>query len=114
MATSARRNTAAGRSTRSLGRGAPHSASTSRARTPAKPSRRVRAMAGIQSLAGPRSEYRIYPSIGIARVGNSKDGFFLGPEAPGVVPEGPFRGADGIKPQGARFRIYRVDIDSNE
>ncbi len=71
-------------------------------------------MSGIKALAGPRREYRIYPSIGIARLGNSKDGFFLGPEAPGVVPEGPFRAADGIKPQGARFRIYRVDIDRNE
>ena len=71
-------------------------------------------MAGITSRAGARTEYRIYPSIGIARVGNSKDGFFLGPEAPGVAPEGPFRGPDGIKPQGARFRIYRLDIDKNE
>ena len=71
-------------------------------------------MAGIKSRAGARTEYRIYPSIGIARVGNSKDGFFIGPEAPGIAPEGPFRSADGIKPQGARFRIYRLDIDSNE
>ena len=64
---------------------------------------------------GARTEYRIYPSIGIARVGDSKDGFFIGPEAPGVVPAGPFRGKDdGIKPQGARFRIFQVDIDANE
>ena len=62
-----------------------------------------------------RTEYRIYPSIGIARVGNSKDGFIIGPEAPGVAPEGPFRGKDdGIKPQGARFRVFEVDIDANE
>jgi len=27
---------------------------------------------------GPRTEYRIYPSIGIARVGDSKDGFLTG------------------------------------
>ena len=54
-------------------------------------------------------------SIGIARVGDSKDGFFIGPEAPGVAPEGPFRGKDdGIKPQGARFRVFQVDIDANE
>ena len=65
--------------------------------------------------AGARTEYRIYPSIGIARVGDSKEGFIIGPEAPGVVPEGPFRGKDdGIKPQGARFRVFRVDIDANE
>jgi hypothetical protein len=42
------------------------------------------------------------------------DGFFVGPEAPGIAPIGPYRGADGIRPQGARFRIYRIDIDSNE
>jgi hypothetical protein len=71
-------------------------------------------VAGIKSRVGARTEYRIYPSIGIARVGNSKGGFFIGPEAPGIAPEGPFRGPDGIKPQGARFRIYQVDIDSNE
>jgi hypothetical protein len=39
----------------------------------------------------------------------------IGPEAPGVVPSGPFRGADkGLKPQAARFRIYKVEIDANE
>ena len=65
--------------------------------------------------SGARTEYRIYPSIGIARVGDSKDGFIIGPEAPGVAPEGPFRGKDdGIKPQGARFRVFEVDIDANE
>ena len=32
-----------------------------------------------------------------------------------MVPAGPYRGADkGIKPQAARFRIYKVDIDANE
>jgi hypothetical protein len=31
------------------------------------------------------------------------------------VPSGPFRGADhGIKPQAARFRIYKVEVDANE
>src|SRR5262249_47019660 len=36
-------------------------------------------------------------------------------EGPGVVPSGPFRGADkGLKPQAARFRIYKVEIDANE
>jgi hypothetical protein len=64
---------------------------------------------------GARTEYRIYPSIGIARVGDSKDGFIIGPEAPRVAPESPFRGKDdGIKPQGARFRVFQVDIDANE
>jgi hypothetical protein len=32
-----------------------------------------------------------------------------------MAPSGPYRGADqGIKPQAARFRIYKVDIDANE
>jgi hypothetical protein len=31
------------------------------------------------------------------------------------MPSGPFRGADsGIKPQAARFRMYRVEVDANE
>jgi len=71
--------------------------------------------AGATDSGDARTEYRIYPSIGIARVGDSKDGFFIGPEAPGVTTQGPFRGKDGgLKPQGARFRIYQVDIDANQ
>src|SRR5262245_12790220 len=61
--------------------------------------------------------YRIHPAIGIARVGDSPDGFFIGPEAPGVVPSLATTGATGptgkykdsqqrIKRQGARFRIF--------
>ena len=80
----------------------------------AKPARTTRSAVAARS-SGARTEYRIYPSIGIARVGDSKDGFIIGPEAPGVAPEGPFRGKDdGIKPQGARFRVFQVDIDANE
>ena len=80
----------------------------------AKPARTTRSAVAARS-GGARTEYRIYPSIGIARVGDSKDGFIIGPEAPGVAPEGPFRGKDdGIKPQGARFRVFQVDIDANE
>ena len=91
-----------------------------RATKTARPSRRVaRATAAKAAEAvrssGARTEYRIYPSIGIARVGDSKDGFIIGPEAPGVASKGPFRGKDeGIKPQGARFRVFQVDIDANE
>jgi hypothetical protein len=115
MANSIRRNASARKGTPSPRRTAAPAAKAAGTAQRAKPSsRRARTMAGIKSRAGARTEYRIYPSIGIARVGNSKDGFFLGPEAPGIAPEGPFRGADGIKPQGARFRIYRLDIDSNE
>jgi len=41
----------------------------------------------------------------------------IGPEAPGIAPTGPFRGGPpdrGLKPQAARFRIYKVEIDANE
>jgi hypothetical protein len=72
-------------------------------------------LSGLKTRLGARTEYRIYPSIGIARIGDSKNEFIIGPEAPGVVTSGPYRGADkGIKPQAARFRIYKVDIDANE
>ena len=75
----------------------------------------VAATLGLTARLGARTEFRIYPSIGIARVGDCDDSFMIGPEAPGVVPTGPFRGADhGLKPQAARFRIYKVDIDANE
>ena len=51
----------------------------------------------------------IYPPIGIARVGNSEDEFFLAPEVPDPLPEKPgfYRDAEGaLKRQAARFRIY--------
>jgi hypothetical protein len=54
----------------------------------------------------------IAPSIGIARVGNSPDEFFIGPEAPGVPakPDGGFKDGHGrIKRQAARFRVYGLD-----
>jgi hypothetical protein len=71
--------------------------------------------ASLTPRLGARTEYRIYPSIGIARIGDCVDSYMIGPEAPGVVPTGPFRGGDGrIKPQAARFRIYKVEIDANE
>ena len=55
------------------------------------------------------TQFRIYPSIGVARVGNSPDGYFFGPEVPGPHPrdESQFRDAQGrIKRQAARFRVY--------
>ena len=58
----------------------------------------------------------IHPAIGIARVGNSPDGWFLGPEVPGPqpVPEGGFKDDTGrIKRQAARFRLYGLDGDGN-
>jgi len=92
-------------------------ASSSRARSASGAPKRVAAasLPTIKTRLGARTEYRIYPSIGVARVGDCADSFFIGPEAPGVVPIGPFRGADhGLKPQAARFRIYKVEIDATE
>jgi hypothetical protein len=68
--------------------------------------------------------YRIYPGIGIARLGNSPDSFFLSPEIPGL---GPLELTldDSAQPvqtykdtghllrrQAARFRIFEFDSDS--
>ena len=51
----------------------------------------------------------IHPGIGVARIGNSKDGVFIGPEVVEPTPTqfGASRDASGaIKRQAARFRIY--------
>lgn len=51
----------------------------------------------------------IHPSIGVARVGNSQDDYFIGPEVTDPKPEDPgfYRDAKGaLKRQAARFRIY--------
>ena len=56
----------------------------------------------------------IHPAIGVARVGNSPDDWFLGPETPGPhpVPPGGFKDAAGrLKPQAARFRLYGLDAN---
>src|SRR5579862_5868759 len=65
-------------------------------------------------------QFRIYPGIGIARLGNSPDSFFLSPEIPGL---GPLEPTDDdsvervtkykdsqrkLRRQGARFRVYEV------
>ncbi len=56
--------------------------------------------------------YKIFPGIGIARLGNSANDYFIGPEAPGIVPPPPYRDAEEkIKRQGARFRIYEYEVD---
>lgn len=61
---------------------------------------------------------RIHPAIGIARVGRSPEGFFIGPEIPGVAPAPPrtaddpagFRDRKGhLKRQAARFRVFAYD-----
>jgi len=62
---------------------------------------------------------KIHPAIGIARVGNSPNSFFIGPEIPGVTetPVGGYKdNGDAkaglpprVKRQAARFRIYAYD-----
>src|SRR5438876_4198755 len=57
---------------------------------------------------------KIHPAIGIARLGNSPRGFFIGPERPGVYTpaRGGYRDAQGrIKHQAARFRLFGYDED---
>jgi len=65
------------------------------------------------------TEYKIYPAIGLARVGNAPEKFYIGPESYCGLPINPddrpfaeadFRDADGrLCRQAARFRIYRID-----
>ena len=56
---------------------------------------------------------RIHPAIGIARVGNSPDEYFLGPEdslSPPARPPGAIATTQGrLKRQAARFRVYGYD-----
>jgi len=62
---------------------------------------------------------KIHPAIGIARVGNSPEEYFIGPEIPGVnsTPVGGYKdngdAKAGVPPrvkrQAARFRIYAYD-----
>lgn len=52
----------------------------------------------------------IHPALGFARVGNSQEAFYFGPEVPGTAPRGPFKDAAGaMAKQAARFRIYAYD-----
>lgn len=56
----------------------------------------------------------IHPAIGIARVGNSPQGYFFGPEVPDGRPGRGVRFKDSagrIRRQVARFRIYGFDAD---
>ena len=60
--------------------------------------------------------YKIHPAIGIARVGNSPDDFFIGPERIGELPNPPggFKDAQcRVKRQAARFRIYAHHDDGS-
>jgi hypothetical protein len=54
----------------------------------------------------------IHPAIGIARVGNSRDSFYFGPEVPGALPHAKkgFKDRQGaIARQAARFRVFGLD-----
>jgi hypothetical protein len=54
----------------------------------------------------------IYPPIGICRVGNSPDDFYIGPEVtdPSALPPGSYRDTKGrLKREAARFRIYGLN-----
>ena len=56
----------------------------------------------------------IHPSIGAARVGNSENEFFIGPEVTDPLPEPPgfYRDQTGaLKRQAARFRIYGLNAE---
>ena len=62
------------------------------------------------------TEYRIHPAIGVARLGNSPDEFFVGPERVGEVPDPPGGFKDGqcrVKRQAARFRIFAHHDDGS-
>jgi hypothetical protein len=69
----------------------------------------------------PQTTYKIHPAIGIARVGDSPEGWFLGPEIPGHFdpPEGGYKEdvAEGnvllprVKRQAARFRVFAYTPD---
>lgn len=54
----------------------------------------------------------IYPPIGICRVGDSPDGFYIGPEVPdpAPLPPGSYRDAEGrLRREAARFRVYGLN-----
>jgi hypothetical protein len=69
--------------------------------------------------------YAIHPGIGIARVGDSPEDYFVGPEAPGCPPslakpdspaksDGLYKDGQGrVKRQGARFRIFETTTDDS-
>ena len=65
---------------------------------------------------GQITSVRIHPGIGVSRVGDSKEEYYIGPEVldPPLAPFGSTRDAKGaIKRQAARFRLYGYDADGN-
>jgi Mg-chelatase subunit ChlD len=60
------------------------------------------------------TEVKIHPAIGIARVGNSPDEFFIGPETADLpeIPAGGYKDAQcRVKRQAARFRVFAYHDD---
>lgn len=58
----------------------------------------------------------IHPAIGIARVGNSAEEFYIGPEVPEPLPKPPGFYKDGtgaLKREAALFRVYGYDAAGN-
>jgi hypothetical protein len=58
----------------------------------------------------------IHPAIGIARMGNSQNDFYVGPEVTEPLPQPPgfMRDASGaLKREAARFRVYGYDAAGN-
>ena len=59
---------------------------------------------------------KIHPAIGVARLGNSPDEFFIGPERMWDPPDpaGGFKDAQcRVKRQAARFRVYAYHDDGS-
>jgi len=59
---------------------------------------------------------KIHPAIGIARVGNSRTEFFVGPELPNdrSPPHGGYKDRSlRVKRQAARFRVFGYDMNGN-
>ena len=63
-------------------------------------------------------QFKIHPSIGIARLGNAPaKSHFIGPEVPFRVDERigkSFRKNGALRPQGARFRVFAFDDETGK
>jgi L-Lysine epsilon oxidase N-terminal/L-lysine epsilon oxidase C-terminal domain len=70
------------------------------------------------------AEYKVFPAIGVARVGNAPEKFYVGPETYRGLPINPdgrpfteadFRDGSGrLCRQAARFRVYRIENSGAE
>src|SRR5258708_3074488 len=82
-----------------------------------KPKSKTKAAAAARPVTSTDQKitsYKIHPGLGIARVGNSPTEFYVGPLAPGEVPnpEGGFKDDQGrIKRQAAEFRVFGYNKD---